>query len=175
MGGGSGADAMIENITEWTREFAAWAWIKAVAAGCFTFALDVVGYPESAFLWLVYLMLADFALGFSRAWKSDSISSRKLRKGAYKFLFVWVSVALLVFVDRAIGVAFKTDYMPYELQDFYIAYLCIGEFFSCAGHLAFFGVRFPASFLARLEQYRMRIEGGAAKNEHREDAGGSGP
>jgi toxin secretion/phage lysis holin len=160
---------MMEHITEWVRELSLWAWVKAVAAGGITFALELVGYPESAFLWLVYLMLADFILGFSRAWKTGCISSRKLRKGAYKFLFCWVSIALLVFVDRAIGVAFKTDYMPYELQDFYIAYLCIGEFFSCAGHLAFFGVHFPASFLARLEQYRMRIEDGPAKNGHRED------
>ena len=155
---------MIDHITEWAREISAWAWIKAVAAGGVTFALELVGYPESAFLWLVCLMLADFALGFSRAWKTDSISSRKLRKGAYKFIFCWVSVALLVFVDRAIGVAFKTDYMPYELQDFYIAYLCIGEFFSCAGHLAFFGVRFPASFIRKLERYRMRIEGGPVRD-----------
>jgi phage-related holin len=151
---------MIEFITEWARECAAWAWVKAVAACGITVALEMVGYPESAFLWLVYLMLADFALGFSQAWKTGNINARKLRKGAYKFVFCWVSVALLVFVDRAIGVALKTDYMPYELQDFYIAYLSIGEFFSCAGHLAFFGVHFPASFIRKLEQYRMRIEGG---------------
>jgi phage-related holin len=151
---------MIENVMDWARELSLWPWLKAAMAGLVTVALEVVGYPESAFLCLVYLMLADFALGFSRAWKMDCISSRKLRKGAYKFLFAWVSVALLMLVDRAIGVAFKTTYMPYELQDFCIAYLCIGEFFSCAEHLAFFGVRFPSFIMRRLAQYRVHIETG---------------
>jgi phage-related holin len=112
----------------------------------------------------MYLILADLALGLAKAWKTDNFRRSKLLKGAYKILFCWVSVALLVFVDRALGVAFKTEHMPYELQDFYIAYLCIGEFFSCAGHLAFFGVRFPKAFIRKLESYRMRIENGGTSN-----------
>jgi toxin secretion/phage lysis holin len=162
---------MIEHGLEWAREITTWAWLKATVSGAVVVALELVGHPESAFLWLICLMLGDFALGFSRAWKTNSISSRKLHKGACKFLFVWISVALLVFVDRAISVAFKADYLPYELQDFYIAYLCIGEFLSCAGHLAFFGVRFPASFLARLEQYRAHIETGPWDGQERRQPG----
>jgi toxin secretion/phage lysis holin len=150
----------MNDILQILRELSVWAGIKMLAAGAVTVALELVGYPESAFLLLVYLMLADFILGFSRAWKTDTVNCFKLRKGAYKFIFCWVSVALLVFVDRAIGIAFKTEVPPYELQDFYIAYLCIGEFFSCATHLAFFGVRFPQSILRKLAQYRMRFEEG---------------
>jgi phage-related holin len=149
------------------RELSVFAWLKAIAAAALTLALDLVGYPESAFLWLVYLMLADFVLGFCRAWKSDNINGAKLRKGAYKFLFCWVSVTLLVFVDRALAVAFKTDYFPYELQDFYIAYLCIGEFFSCAGHLAFFGVRFPDAVMRKLEKYRTHMDDVVARDPRR--------
>jgi toxin secretion/phage lysis holin len=161
---------MIEYITEWLHELCLWAWARTVIAGAATFTLEVVGYPESGFLWLIYLMLADFILGFSRAWKTNTISSSKLRKGAYKFLFCWVSVALLVFVDRAISVAFKTDVMPYELQDFYIAYLSIGEFFSCAVHLEFFGVRFPDAFMRKLTDYRTHIESGQFKKAEEVEA-----
>jgi toxin secretion/phage lysis holin len=162
---------MIENVTEMAREFISWAGLKVVVAGGITFALELVGYPESAILWLFYLMVADFILGFSRAWKNGTPNRRKFYKGIGKFLFYGVSVALLVFVDRSLSVAFKADYLPYELQDFYIAYLCIGEFVSCAGHLAFFGMPFPASFLRRLEQYRQRIEGeGWDGKERRQNA-----
>jgi phage-related holin len=151
---------MIEDVAGMFREFCAWAWLKTIIAGLVSFVLEMVGYPESAIVWLIYLITADWILGLGRAWKTGNPNRRKFYKGMGKILFYAFSVILVGFVDRAIGVAFKVESMPYEWQDFVILYLCIGEFLSCAGHLAFFGVRFPDAFLRRLEQYRAHIEVG---------------
>jgi toxin secretion/phage lysis holin len=149
---------LAEALSEWTREMSLWASIKAVAAGGLTVALELLGYPESAIIWLLYLVVADFILGFSRAWKMCTISPRKFYRGVSKTLLLFISVALIGFLDKSFSAAFKTEYLSYEIQDFYIIYLCIGQFLSCAGHLAFFGMPFPESFLKRLEQYRKHIE-----------------
>ena len=151
-----------ESAAAWLRELASLPVLKAFCATVATFLMEAVGYPDSAFVFLFYLMIADYVLGFAQAWKTDTIRRNKLVQGAYKFMFMWLSVALLVLVDKALGKSINAlDSMWFELHDLYIAYLCIGEFFSCTGHLVVLGLKpFPDSFLKRLEQYRARIDSG---------------
>lgn len=149
---------MSESVASWFRELATWPALKGACACVVSFALEAVGHPDSAFIWLFYLMMADYVLGFVHAWKINDIRRDKLTKGAHKFVFVWVSVALLMMVDKSLSRAFAVDALPYKLQDFYIAYLCLGEFFSCAAHLAFFGLKYPAVIMTKLHAYRARLD-----------------
>lgn len=166
---------MLDSALAWLQELVACPTLKALCAAVCSFSLQAVGHPDSAFLFLFYLMMADYLLGFVRAWKSNNIRRDKMIRGAYKFLFNWVSVALLVLVDKSLGKAFRMGALPYELQDFYIAYLCIGEFFSCSAHLTFFGVRFPQAFMRKLDHYRLRIESGVEHGlPERKSQGGDG-
>ncbi|MCL1888897.1 MAG: phage holin family protein [Desulfovibrionaceae bacterium] len=132
--------------------------IKGALALASIWLLDMTGYPESAAIWLFYLMLADLALGFIRAWKSRAIIGRRILRGAFKFFRYWMAVAVFVWVDAAIFKALPS--LPISLRDAFIAYLAINEAFSCVDHLAFFGMPVPDAFLKRLHHYRDTVTAG---------------
>ena len=129
--------------------------MKGALAAVWTFAATAVGHPESAAKWLFLLMVADFALGFSRAWKSHDIRASKLKNGCFKFFWYWLSIAVFMWVDSAVRSA--VPFVPVSLRDLFIAYLAINEAFSCIDHLAFFHVPVPKPFIRRLRRYRHEI------------------
>ena len=132
-------------------ELGAMPWLKGIIAVCFTFILEMVGHPNSAAKWLFLLMLADFILGFARAWQQKDIQAIKLRSGAFKFFWYWVAVAIFVMADAAIQPAMPVTIL---LRDAFIAYLAANEALSCVDHLGFFKVPVPKHFLERLRKYR---------------------
>ena len=132
--------------------------VKGVLALILAWTLDMVGHPESAVISLFYLMLADLALGFFRAWRSTGIIGRRIVRGAFKFFRYWMAIAVFVWVDQAMFKAFPP--MPISLHDAFIAYLAINEAFSCVDHLAFFGMPVPSAFLKRLHHYRDTVTAG---------------
>ena len=79
--------------------------LKSALAAVWAFIAGAVGHPDSAAKWLVMLMLADFALGFFRAWKCRDIRAGKLKSGAFKFFWYWLTVAVFMWVDEAVRIA----------------------------------------------------------------------
>lgn len=129
--------------------------LKSALAAVWAFIAGAVGHPDSAAKWLVMLMLADFALGFFRAWKCRDIRAGKLKSGAFKFFWYWLTVAVFMWVDEAVRIA--VPLVPVNLRDVFIAYLAVNEAFSCLDHLAFFRMPMPKPFIRRLRRYRHEI------------------
>ena len=103
---------------------------------------------------VLFLLLAcDFLLGFCRAWVLDRISGRKMRAGAGKMFFYAVAVLVMAAVEHAV----RQSGVPFPVRDFFIAFLCINEAWSCMEHLVFFGVLFPRKLRGRLRKYRDAI------------------
>jgi len=143
---------MIQALLDDAQELANMPVLKAVFAALWCWCLDMVGHPESAARWLMYLMLIDLVLGLSRAWSLGSFKGKKLTNGAFKFFRYWLAVAVFVMVDASVARAFQG--MPLSLRDTFIAYLSINEAFSCIDHLAHFGMPIPEPFVRRLRGYR---------------------
>ena len=143
---------MIQSTLDNLHELVQMPGLKAVLAFCASCALELVGHPDSAAMWLFMLLICDLALGVARAWKTDSFRGARITRGAFKFFRYWLAVAVFVMVDLTIKQAFP--YVPVSLRDTFIAYLAINEAFSCIDHMAFFGMPIPEAFLKRLRKYR---------------------
>jgi len=154
---------MIQAIIDDAQELANMPVLKAAFAALWCWCLEMVGHPESAARWLMYLMLIDLVLGLSRAWSLGSFKGRKLTNGAFKFFRYWLAVAVFVMVDASIAKAFPG--MPLSLRDTFIAYLSINEAFSCIDHLAHFGMPIPEAFVVRLRGYRDAVAGECGDDE----------
>lgn len=148
--------------------------LKTVLAFGASWALSMVGHPDSAAMLLFSLLLCDLALGASRAWKTHNFRGARITRGAFKFFRYWLAVAVFVMVDAVVKKAFP--YAPVSLRDTFIAYLAINEAFSCVDHLAFFGMPVPAAFLNRLHNYRASCLSGQWSGSERrhpgDDSGG---
>lgn len=129
--------------------------IKALLALTWSFILTSVGYPETAIVALLYLFIADFFLGFFRAWKSCSLCGDKIRAGAYKFVAYWVSIAIFIQADKTLLNTFLLDV---SLTNLLIAYFGVNEAISCLTHLQYFGLPVPEYFVRRLKKYKEQIE-----------------
>lgn len=134
------------------RELCTMPVAKSALACASTWALQMVGHPDSAAIWLCYLLIMDLALGLAKAWRQENIQKEKLKRGAFKFFRYWIAVSVFVMADNALKKAFPE--LPVSIRDTFIAYLAINEAFSCVEKLAFFGMPVPEPFLRRLRNYR---------------------
>jgi len=142
-------------FTSLYNELACECGIKALLALACSFILTSVGYPETAVVALLYLFIADFFLGFFRAWRSCALRGDKIRAGAYKFVAYWASIAIFVQADMVLTNAFPFNV---SLVNLLIAYLGVNEALSCLAHLQYFGLPVPEYFVKRLKKYREQIE-----------------
>ena len=142
--------------------------LKAALAAVTSFVLTAVGHPESAAKWLLGLMLTDLCLGLMRAWVGEGFRAAKLSKGAKKFFFYWVAVAIFSMTSAALPKQFGM-----LLRDGFIGYLAVNEALSCVVHLSFFGFPVPEPFLRRLKGYRDACANGEWNGEERREEGKS--
>ena len=143
---------MMQPVIDNLRELFQMPTLKAALAFCASWALEMVGHPESAAMLLFTLLLCDLALGSARAGKTDTFRGARITRGAFKFFRYWLAVAVFVLADGTMKKAFPM--LPVSISDTFIAYLAINEAFSCVDHLAFFGMPVPEAFLKRLRNYR---------------------
>jgi len=129
--------------------------LKAALGLLWSFILTSAGYPETAIEALVYLLIADFILGFARAWRDCALRGNKIRHGAYKFVAYWVAIALFVQVDKTLVSALPVEI---SLANLLIAYLGVNEALSCLAHLSAFGLPVPEHLVKRLTKYKERLE-----------------
>lgn len=129
--------------------------LKAALGLLWSFILTSAGYPETAIEALVYLLVADFILGFARAWRDCTLRGDKIRYGAYKFVVYWAAIALFVQVDKTL-----THALPMEISsaNLLIAYLGVNEALSCLAHLSAFGLPVPEHLVKRLTRYKEKLE-----------------
>jgi len=129
--------------------------LKTALGLLWSFILTSAGYPETAIEALVYLLVADFILGFARAWRDCALCGDKTRHGAYKFVAYWGAIALFVQVDKTLVNALPVEI---SLANLLIAYLGVNEALSCLAHLSAFGLPVPEHLVKRLTKYKERLE-----------------
>lgn len=156
---------MMQSTLDNLRELLQMPTLKAALAFCASWALEMVGHPDSAAMLLFSLLLCDLALGVVRAWKTDTFRGARITRGAFKFFRYWLAVAVFVMADGTMKKAFPM--IPVSISDTFIAYLSINEAFSCVDHLAFFGMPVPEAFLKRLRNYREACLAGKWTGEER--------
>lgn len=128
--------------------------LKAALGLLWSFILTAAGYPETAIKALVFLLVADFILGFAHAWRDCNLRGDKIQGGAYKFVAYWVAIAIFVQVDKTL-----INALPIEvsLANLLIAYLGVNEALSCLAHLSAFGLPVPEHLVKRLMRYKNRL------------------
>lgn len=126
---------------------------KACLATAWTALGWCLGGVDKALVALCVLMIADYALGFLRAWRSNCIRASKMRSGVFKFLLYGAVVILATMLDIAINHA-TAKLFQVPVRGLLVAYLGATEFLSASQHLAAMGVRLPAAFLERIRAYR---------------------
>lgn len=99
---------------------------------------------------LLLLMVIDFILWLSRAYRDHKFSSGRLRWGLYKFILYSIAMISGNFTD--ILIFHKA--MEYGFQNFIILYLGVWEMLSIIKHLHHYGVKFPAKLIKSLENFR---------------------
>ncbi|MCD8106546.1 MAG: phage holin family protein [Oscillospiraceae bacterium] len=129
--------------------------LKAALGLLWSFILTSEGYPETAIEALVYLLVADFILGFALAWRDCTLRGDKIRHGAYKFVAYWAAIALFVQVDKTLANALPMEVSSANLL---IAYLGANEALSCLAHLSAFGLPVPEHLVKRLTRYKEKLE-----------------
>jgi len=129
--------------------------LKAALGLLWSFILTSAGYPETAIEALVYLLVADFILGFAHAWRDCTLCGDKIRHGAYKFVTYWAAIALFVQVDKTLVNALPVEI---SLANLLIAYLGVNEALSCLAHLSAFGLPVPEHLIKRLTRYKEKLE-----------------
>lgn len=115
----------------------------------------LLGGIDLPFKALVILFLADYLLGFSCAWKLQTINSRKLWRGVGKFILYVAAIMTANMLDLAVDGLIP--WLKNPVRDFMICYLALNEFLSVSEHLAQLGMRMPPWLLSRLKAYRDQI------------------
>lgn len=147
-----GKNRMMQPTLDNLRELIQMPGLKASLALAASWALQMVGHPDSAAALLFSLLICDLTLGFCRAWKADTLRGSRIVQGAFKFFRYWIAVAVFVMADGTIKKAIPG--LPVSISDAFIAYLAVNEALSCVDHLAFFGMPVPEAFLKRLRKFR---------------------
>lgn len=128
--------------------------LKAALGLLWSFILTSAGHPETAIEALIYLLVADFILGFASAWRDCNLRGDKIRNGAYKFVAYWAAIAIFVQADKTLINALSVE-VP--LTNLLIAYLGINEALSCLAHLSAFGLPVPEHLMKRLTKYKEKL------------------
>lgn len=128
--------------------------MKASLGTCAAFLGALLGGVGMLVALLFLLLVIDFVLGFFRACRAGRVSSVKMRGGAFKFGFYFLSVVVMAAVQAAMNQSLAI-HIP--LRDVFVAYLCINEGLSCLEHLSAFGVPVPEKIRERLRAYRDNI------------------
>jgi toxin secretion/phage lysis holin len=146
---------MVKTIQEYMQgsfqELGSLCVVKGFLAAVWLWALEMVGYPDSAAVFLFYIWLIDFALGSFRAWRLNVFVKRRFFKGLAKLILYWLAIVVFIFVDKSIDKIWVG--LP-SLTAILIAFFSVNDALSCAEHLTFFGVPFPRALIERLRKYK---------------------
>ncbi|MCD7712912.1 MAG: phage holin family protein [Clostridiales bacterium] len=145
---------MLAFVTNLYNELTTEGGLKAALGLLWSFILTSAGYPETAIEALVFLLVADFILGFVHAWRDCNLCGSKIRNGAYKFVAYWVAIAIFVQADKTL-----INVLPGEisLANLLVAYLGVNEALSCLAHLSAFGLPVPEHLIKRLTKYKEKL------------------
>ena len=140
----------------WDSIFSDFGFKSCIAFFGACLSLTVGGFDQ-LFISLIWLIVLDFILGFSRAWRECHISGSKMKHGLMKFILYGATIQISLHMQYTLAylrpVVLGVD-LTLALRDWLIAYLVLNEGLSCLSHLAYFGVPIPTRLIKRLKAYR---------------------
>jgi toxin secretion/phage lysis holin len=110
----------------------------------------MIGGFDVAIRALLILLILDFIMGFSIAFRDHKLSRKKMMAGLYKMMVYFVGVSMAHWTDILI---FHTT-VEFWFQNFIIVYLWVNESLSIIKHMNDFWVKVPIQLIQRLESYR---------------------
>lgn len=144
---------MAEILTNYLHQILTHPFIKGTIALVVVFLEFMFGGFDIAIRALLVLLILDFIMGFSVAFKEHKISRRKMMWWLYKMMIYFVGVSMAHWTDLLI---FHTV-VEFWFQNFIIVYLGVNESLSIIKHMRDFGVNVPIRLIQRLESYRDNI------------------
>lgn len=141
---------MVQIILWYLSQALSYAKIKWFFASiCFWIAWLIWWVDNSIYALLVAITL-DYILGFSYAWKINTVRASKMKEGVFKYILYGIAIIIGNMLDLTI---FKSS-VEYWWHNLIIIYLCVNEALSIFKHLANFWVKLPYQLISKLEAYR---------------------
>lgn len=141
---------MIESISLYIHQIITHPIIKWVITLIVVFLEFMIGWFDVAIRALLVLLILDFVMWFSVAFREHRISRRKMMSWLFKMMVYFVGVSMAHWTDILI---FHTT-VEFWFQNFIIVYLGVNESLSIIKHMNDLGVNVPIQLVKRLESYR---------------------
>lgn len=144
---------MSELISNYLHQILNHPFIKGSIAMIVVFLEFMIWGFDVAIRALLVLLILDFIMWFSVAFRDHRISRKKMMSGLCKMMIYFVGVSMAHWTDILI---FHTT-VEFGFQNFIIVYLGVNESLSIIKHMADLGVKMPIKIVERLESYRDNI------------------
>lgn len=141
---------MLEYISFYVHQIFSHASLKLVCSGFLLAWEYAIGGFDLVVRWLLILLILDFTMGFSAAFRDHTLSRTRMMGWLYKMIVYFVGVAMGYWTDIII---FHMT-IEFWFKNFIVVYLGINESLSIIRHMATFNVKIPLRLIDRLENYR---------------------
>jgi phage-related holin len=145
---------MLSNITLYMQQVFNHPFLKAFISFIFVSLEYTIGWFDLVIRALLILLILDFVMWFSIAFRDHKISRKKLMSWLYKMMVYFGGVAMSHWTDIII---FHQS-VEFWFQNFIIVYLGVNESISIIKHMADLGVKVPMKLITRLESYRDTLD-----------------
>jgi len=141
---------MLNTIIGYIHQVTNHPFVKATITTIVVILEFLIWWFDMAIRALLVLLILDFVMWFSVAFRDHRISRKKMMSGLYKMMIYFVGVSMAHWTDILI---FHTT-VEFGFQNFIIVYLGVNESLSIIKHMNDLGVKMPIKIVERLESYR---------------------
>lgn len=141
---------MFEFISLYVHQIFSHLYVKLIFSWFMLIAEYAIGWFDLVVKWLLILLILDFTMWFSVAFRDHRLSRTRMMGWLYKMIVYFVGVAMWYWTDIII---FHST-VEFWFKNFIVVYLGINESLSIIRHMATFNVKIPLKLIERLENYR---------------------
>lgn len=125
--------------------------LKALLSVVYSWFAYLIGWFDTMVQGLYVLLMLDFILGFGNAWRTHTISKKKMQLWIVKIIAYSVTLIVIHYADVA---TLSADIFWLGVRELWVGYLAVNEALSCLKYLTEFWVPLPKWLIVRLESYR---------------------
>lgn len=125
--------------------------LKIALSVLYSWFAYLIGWIDLMVQSMYVLLIIDFMLGFVSAWKTHTVSKKKMQLWIVKIITYSITLIVIHYADIA---TMSADIFWVWIREIGVWYLAVNEALSCLKHLSSFGVPLPKSLILKLEWYR---------------------
>jgi len=144
---------MLNTIIGYFHQVTHHPFVKSIIAFIVVSFEFLIWWFDMAIRALLVLLILDFVMWFSVAFRDHRISRKKMMNGLYKMMIYIVGISMAHWTDILI---FHTT-VEFGFQNFIIVYLGVNESLSIIKHMNDLWVKMPIKLVERLESYRDNV------------------